>query len=217
MVCDRAARALCVVALAGVCFAAVGGVASADIDPASDVLLQQDYFVPYEPAVCTEEKSALEAATRKAKAAGYQLKVAIIASQIDLGGAPEFFGHPTPYAKFLGRELATFGPHGQVKKRIHLITLMPQGWGLYQVDPRAAGVVGAIKIPSGADSSALAQAAIRAVPEVATAAGHPTSAVNIPSGCSHENSTPVWIFMAPFLLVIAGLLAHYLLGRRKAE
>jgi hypothetical protein len=217
MASERATRACLAVALAATCVTAFAGVASADIDPASDVLLQQDYFVPYEPAVCTEEKNALDAATKKAKAAGYQLKVAIIASQIDLGGAPEFFGHPAPYAKFLGRELVTFGPHGQLKNRVHLITVMPQGWGLFQVDPRANSVVQSIKIPSGADSSALARAAIRAVPKVATAAGHPTSAVQVPSGCSHKSGTPVWVFMAPFLLVIGGLLAHYLLNRRKAE
>jgi hypothetical protein len=217
MVSDTAARALRAVALVVVLIVASARVASADIDPASDVLLQQDIFVPYEPAVCTEEKKALLAATRKTKAAGYQLKVAIIASQIDLGGAPEFFGHPTPYAKFLGRELATFGPHGGLKNRIHLITVMPQGWGLYQVDPRASSVVQSIRIPSGAGPSELTRAAIRAVPKVATAAGHPTSTVKVPSGCSHKSSTPVWIFMAPFLLVIGGLLAHYLLGRRKAE
>jgi hypothetical protein len=214
MVSDTTARAFRTVALAGVCMAVAAGVASADIDPASDVLLQQDVYVPYQPAVCTEEKVALQAATKKAKTAGYQLKVAVIASQTDLGGAPEFFGEPTKYARFLGEELAASGPHGHVRSRVHLITLMPQGWGLYQVDPRANGVLQAIKIPSGADSSALARAAIRAVPKVATIAGHPTPAVKTPSGCSHSSGTPVLVFMAPFLLVISGLLVNYLVGRR---
>jgi hypothetical protein len=217
MVSETATRAFRTVALAGAFVAGAVGIASADIDPASDVLLQQDFYVPYQPPVCTEEKAALEAATGKAKAAGYQLKVAVIASRTDLGGAPEFFGEPIPYAKFLGEELAVFGPHGQAKSRVHLITVMPQGWGLYQVDPRANGVVQAVKIPSGADSSALARAAIRAVPKIATAAGHPTPAVRTPSGCSHRSGPPVLVFMAPFLLVVGGLLAHYLLGRRKRE
>jgi hypothetical protein len=202
--------------MAGTCIIVAAGIARADIDPPSDFLLLQDVYVPYQPPVCNEEKAALQAATRKAKAAGYQLKVALIASPTDLGGAPEFFGHPVPYAKFLGRELAAFGPHGQVKTRVHLITVMPQGWGLYQVDPRANAVVAQIKIPSGADSSALARAAIQAVPKVATAAGHPTAAVKVPPGCTHKSGTPVWVFMAPFLLVVGGLAAHYLLGRRKA-
>ena len=215
MASKAAARAVRILALAGACVAAGAGVAVSDIDPPSDFLLVRDVYVPYEPPVCREEKTALEEATRRAKAAGYQLKVALVASQIDLGGAPEFFGHPGPYAKFLGRELATFGPHGQVSSRIHLITVMPQGWGLYQVDHRANDVVQAIRIPSGADSSALARAAIRAVPKVATAAGHPTAAVRVPAGCSHSSGTPVWVFMAPFLLVIGGLVAHYLLGRRR--
>jgi hypothetical protein len=214
MASETATRVLRAVVLAGACVAVATGVAAADIDPASDVLLQQDSFVPYQ-AVCTEEKDALKAATDKAKAAGYELKVAVIASQTDLGGAPEFFGHPAPYANFLGRELVAFGRHGRVKNRLHLVTVMPQGWGLYQVDPRANAVIAAIRIPSGADSSALTRAAIRAVPQIATAAGHPTAAVKIPPGCSHKSGTPVLVFMAPFLLVVGGLGAHYLFTRRR--
>jgi hypothetical protein len=94
---------------------------------------------------------------------------------------------------------------------------MPQGWGLYQVDPRANRVVQAIKIPSGADASALSRAAIRAVPKIATIVGHPTPAVKTPSGCSHSGGTPVLVFAAPFLLIVGGLLVHYLLGRRRAN
>jgi hypothetical protein len=215
MASDPTGRAVRAIALAVACAAAATGVAAADIDPASDVLLQQDSFVPYQPAVCTEEKDALKAATDKAKAAGYQLKVAVIASQTDLGGAPEFFGHPAPYANFLGRELVAFGRHGRVKNRLHLVTVMPQGWGLYQVDARANAAVEAIRIPSGADSSVLTRAAIRAVPKIATAAGHPTGAVKVPPGCSHKRGTPVLVFMAPFLLVVGGLAAHYLLTHRR--
>ena len=103
MVSETAARMVRTVALAGACVAVAAGVASADIDPASDVLLQQDFYLPYQPPVCTEEKAALQSATGKAKAAGYQLKVAVIASQTDLGGAPEFFGEPTAYRSFSGR------------------------------------------------------------------------------------------------------------------
>ena len=56
-------------------------VAYADIDPASDVLLTQDVFVPYQPEVCSEVKGALREATRRSRAAGYPLKVALIGSR----------------------------------------------------------------------------------------------------------------------------------------
>jgi hypothetical protein len=198
--------------------AATVGIAVADVDPASDVLLLQNVFVPYQPKVCSEVKKALVSATDKSHAAGYPLKVAVVGSKNDLGGAPQYFGNPTAYAKFLGQELAVYGPDvGRDLSTSPLLVAMPQGWGLYQVDPPANSVVTSIKIPPKADPNALARAAIEAVPKVATAAGHPTPSVKVPSGCS-SSGTNVLVFAVPIaVLILGGLVLGYGLRPRRPE
>src|SRR3982751_4282060 len=76
----------------------------ADGDPASDALIVQNVFFPYPtpPAAAT---SALSAQVEKAYARGYRVKVAVIASETDLGSVPSLFNKPQDYAKFLGQEL----------------------------------------------------------------------------------------------------------------
>ena len=194
-------------------------VAYADIDPASDVLLTQDVFVPYQPEVCSEVKDALREATRRSRAAGYPLKVALIGSPSDLGGAPQFFGNPGPYAKFLGHELALAG-HGVSRnnRTFPVVVVMPQGWGLYLIDPRATRAVNAVKIPSAGDPTALAHAAIRALPRIAAAVGHPTSPVRIPPRCTHKGGGFPLFLVPVAVLVIGGLLVQLVLQwRRHAE
>ena len=79
-----------------VAFAGGTGSAFADIDPASDVLPLQDVFLPYNPEVCTQLSTALRKLTARSRKAGYPLKVAVIASKRDLGGASTLFGDPRP-------------------------------------------------------------------------------------------------------------------------
>ena len=57
-------------------------------------------------------------------AAGYRIKVAVIATSSDLGSIPSLLGHPTTYAHFLGIELSNIyvGP---------LLVVMPTGFGIY--------------------------------------------------------------------------------------
>jgi hypothetical protein len=54
----------------------------------------------------------------------FRVKVAVIATQIDLGSASSLWGRPGVYARFLGAELETFcaGP---------LLIVMPAGFGIY--------------------------------------------------------------------------------------
>ncbi len=56
-------------------------VAAADGDPASDVLLGEDVFYPYMPAVTTSVQTVLNAETAAARRAGFPIKVALIASE----------------------------------------------------------------------------------------------------------------------------------------
>src|SRR5688572_20821432 len=81
-------------------------VARADGDPASDVLLFQDSYLPYRPKVPQNVADGLNETLEKMRAKGYKLKVAVIASQNDLGSIPTFFGRPQEYADHLQREIA---------------------------------------------------------------------------------------------------------------
>ena len=97
--------------------------ASADGDPASDVLYTQNVYLPYEAPPRAAAK-ALADAIGSVYARHYRVKVAVIASQVDLGAVPSLWERPTQYAKFLGTELETFyvGP---------LLIVMPSGFGIY--------------------------------------------------------------------------------------
>jgi len=185
-------------------------VAVADVDPASDVLLLQDVFVPYNPKVCTQLADQLRTLTKKSKAAGYPLKVALIGSENDLGGAPQFFGKPSPYARFLGQELGIYGRNvGRSLKKVHLLVVMPTGFGVYQIDAKPASALRGVPISSNADSNGLAKAAIVAVPKVATAAGHPVPEENVASECSKKGTSFI-VFVAPIaVLLLGGALLRY--------
>jgi hypothetical protein len=203
-------KPLVAIALAAAVLAGSITAASADVDPASDVLLLQNVFVPYNPKVCSELKDQLRAVTGKAKSVGYPIKVAVIGSRTDLGGAPQFFGKPQAYAKFLGQELGVYG--SDVNRDLSatpLLVVMTQGFGTYQIDAPGANAIKSISIPSNPDSNALARVAILAVPKVASANGRPVPAVKPASSCS-KKGTSILVFAAPILLLaIGGLLLRY--------
>src|SRR3954447_12186353 len=78
----------------------------ADGDPASDVLLSQDSFLPYAPPVTPRLATALKAVLKQAREAGFPMKVAVILTANDLGAYPQMFNTPQPYADLLTRELS---------------------------------------------------------------------------------------------------------------
>jgi hypothetical protein len=101
----------------------VAPAAVADGDPASDTLLVQNVFLPY-PAPSATAASALSRAVTTSYAKGFRVKVAVIATEGDLGSVPSLFNRPGDYAKFLGQELRLYyiGP---------LLIVMPAGYGVY--------------------------------------------------------------------------------------
>src|SRR5919199_6764252 len=115
--------------------------ALADGHPASDVLLVQDVYEPYQPKVPKPVIDALNATLKKARVAGFPLKVAIIATKDDLGSVPQFFGRPQPYSSFLEREIA-------FNQRVPLLTVMPAGYGSAEVPPGAAAALKTLKPPA---------------------------------------------------------------------
>jgi hypothetical protein len=95
----------------------------ADGDPASDTLLEQSVFFPYN-APSQSARLSLQQAVARVYAHGNRIKVALIYSETDLGSIPSLFGHPADYAHFLGIELGQWyvGP---------LLVVMPAGLGIY--------------------------------------------------------------------------------------
>jgi hypothetical protein len=92
-------------------------------DPASDVLLTQDVYLPY-PAPRTDVAAELGRAVAAVYVRQQRVKVAVIASPTDLGSVPTLFNKPMIYARFLGTELDSVfvGP---------LLIVMPAGFGIY--------------------------------------------------------------------------------------
>ena len=99
------------------------GGARADGDPASDVLVSINAYLPATPPSKTAT-AGLEKQIAAVYAAGDRIKVAVIAARYDLGAIPSLFNKPTTYARFLGEELSTIyiGP---------LLIVMPGGYGVY--------------------------------------------------------------------------------------
>ncbi len=113
-----------IAALIAVCLVAAvaAGSARADGDPASDYLLVQRVFVPYEAATAAKQKRDLTAAVTAANKAGFKIRVAVIESAYDLGSVTALWRKPQTYARFLGAELAFV--YSQ-----RLLVVMPNGFG----------------------------------------------------------------------------------------
>jgi hypothetical protein len=159
--------------------------ALADGDPASDVLVGYSLFNPVDSGVSLSSAARLDAVLAAGKRAGFQLRVALIASPTDLGTVTAFWGrNPRLYAGYLGYELSEqYG--GQV------LVVMPNGFGLYgphsgsDVVSAAERDVHAVAPGSGEQ---LATAALSAVPLLARAAGHPIPAAALAS--AEHTTTP---------------------------
>jgi hypothetical protein len=104
---------------------------------------------------------------RAINAAGYRLKVAVIASPSDLGSVPSLYGRPQYYARFLGIEL------GLIYKGSLLIA-MPAGFGFYHHGRQTVTEAKAlVPLRAGSTEQTLVAAALKAVDAVTIATGHP--------------------------------------------
>jgi hypothetical protein len=136
------------------------------------VLLVQNVFYPYAPAVSQPMRAALQQAVARARAARLPIKVALIATRLDLGAVPALYGTPQRYASFLEQEIT-------YNETPWLIVVMPQGLGFAGV-PRASSPSSHTTVPAGANG--LAAAAIRAIVAIAARAGHAIAAPQVQSG-----------------------------------
>jgi len=185
------------------------GAAVADGDPASDTLLGENVFYPYTPPVTAALQKQLNAETAAASRAHFPIKVALIASPVDLGVIPELFDRAQSYAAFLDQEISFQG------KQMVLV-VMPSGYGVQGVTRAVKIAVTSLHKPTGRHSNDLALAAIIAVAKLAAAAGHPLKPIPPNGGStsgSGDGSTPLLLV----LLVIGalGTAAGLVLVRRR--
>ena len=177
--------------------------ARADGDPASDVLVGQSVFYPYSSTVSPRLQRALNAEVAAAGRAHFPLKVALVASPVDLGSATALFGKPQDYAAFLGAEI-TF-----VNVAPRLLVVMPNGYGMRNLGPAATAVAATLGKPAGASGDDLALAAISALPKLAGATGHRIgSPGNAPSG-QGGSTTLKLVVLVVVALVVAGVLVAF--------
>lgn len=185
-------RGLLVLALALVL---VSG-AAADGDPASDALIAQNVFFPY-PTPPASASGALSSAVEAAYAKGFRVKVAVIASEQDLGSVPSLFNKPQEYAQFLGQELQFYyvGP---------LLITMPSGFGIYDGGRSVAAedaVLAKLKV-SGSSGEELTRSAATAVQKLLAAGALKSKDIKPPYVAALNSSgtlgTPIRLNYAAF-------------------
>lgn len=140
--------------------------AHADGDPAGDVLAQQSVF--YGSALDLRSKPAaqLPALLEQAKAKGYEVKVAAMSVQQDMGAIDYLWDDPLNYVDFLAQELA-YRYQGRV------LVIMPSGYAMYRLghsSVRDQRVLDKLD-PVGEDPAAVLPNALDAVVALASARG----------------------------------------------
>jgi hypothetical protein len=193
--------------MALVCAAGVAAPAAhADGDPASDFLLARDTFVPFDANISKAQTEQLDAIVAEAKERGFRIKVALIASEVDLGAVPSLWRKPETYARFLGQELFFL-----YKGR--LLIVMPNGYGVSRAGKPLASaqrVVDTLPKP-GDGGPALVTAAVRAVQRLAAREG---VRLEIPKASSRSNTWRDRIVLAVIAAVIVALIGAGFAARR---
>ncbi len=198
-----AVLALAVLALA------VAAAGRADGDPASDYLLSQKVFLPFDAKISQTDKQRLVATVAQARKSGFPIRVAVIWSDYDLGSVTVLWRRPRQYARFLGAEL------GFVYKG-RLLVVMPNGFGFNRPghSPVAENALLA-KIKIAPTPDGLAQAATSAVERLAAAGGVSVSPPpGVVSSPKRHAGSRLAIAVAIALALGLGLLLWLLVSRR---
>jgi hypothetical protein len=187
---------------------AVPAVARANGDPASDYLLVQSVFLPFNAKVDPSASKELADTIRAADEKGFKIKVAAIGSRYDLGTAFSLYNKAQKYAQFLGLELS-------FQYRDRLLVVMPNGYG-YSIngkpDPKGIAVVQKLP-PPGRDATKQVQGATQAIRKLAAASGHQLPAGG-PSGSSRTRDR---ITIAAGAVALAATLAAIVFWRRERK
>jgi hypothetical protein len=201
------------IALVAVAAAVVAApIAQADGDPASDYLLGQEIFFPYDGKFSATQQTGFAQLVRAANKAGFKIRVALIASSYDMGSVTSLYLKPRTYARFLGEELSFV-----YKQR--LLVVMRNGFGFnWPHHPSTAAYRILAKIRIGPGAPGLLAAAQTAVQRLAAADGiklAPPTHVSAPAQRnSHDRLIVIVGVVAAILLAAA---ARFVLQRRRHE
>ena len=186
-------------------------VAHADGDPASDFLITQRVFLPYDTQIPKNDQQVLEGIIADAHRKGYPIRVALIGSNYDLGSVTILWKQPQRYAQFLAEEL-------EFVHKDPLLTVMPNGMGFYWIGHKPTGEKATLAdIPITPGGHGLAQAATRAVQQLAAARGlHLTPLKVAAPKASHRNRDDRLVIIAAVAVaLIIGSVARLLMLRRR--
>ncbi len=182
--------------------------ARADGDPASDVLYGGNLFPSYDSGISAAKVEALKATLDASKKAGYEIRVAVIAKQDDLGSVTSLWAKPRDYARFLGAEL------GIVYKN-PLLVVMPNGIGYYQANHDSTPAYATLRAIRSGHGDQLAQAATDSVVALARQAGHPFNPNDVGASSSSSARTPLLIGGGAAVVIVAALIVLGLFWRRR--
>jgi hypothetical protein len=139
--------------------------ARANGDPASDVLITQQVFLPAEAPIPASDAEELQKTVADANQRGFRIRVALIAFTGDLGTAISLWKHPQSYAQFLGSELAFVYTN-------RLLIAMPSGFGFDRgTKPVARDRRVLARVPLGKTPAELTRSTTAAVRALAAADG----------------------------------------------
>jgi hypothetical protein len=186
----------------------VPAAARANGDPASDVLLTSQVFLPYEAPISKQASQELRATVAEANKKGFKIRVAVIAFTGDLGTAVALWHHQQSYSKFLWSEIAFVYSN-------RLLVAMPSGFGFYNGKKPVAKELRVLEgVKAGTTPTPLAQSATAAVRALAKANG-----ITLPkvSGGGSSNTRDRLILGAAVLAFLIVLLIPARFLRRRGR
>ena len=196
----RAAAALALALVAAALTFAMAPSARADGDPASDYLITQKVFFPYDLKVPPAKQQQLVALVDEANRAGFTLRVALISSSYDLGSITSLWQKPQTYARFLGAEL-------KYVYKNRLLVVMPNGFGFNRPGRSAAPEYAVLaKIPVKPGPTGLADSSLAAVQALAKAAGVTLSGTTSARPSSRNHDRLIIVIAALAALAVAVVL-----------
>ena len=198
--------------LAAVLLLCAPAAARANGDPASDYLLVQSVFLPFDAKVDSDVTSKLTDVIRAADKAGFPIKVAVIRTRYDLGTAFSLYNQPQKYSEFLGLELS-FQYHDQ------LLVVMPSGFGCSiggRPNPACTRALKGLPGP-GTDATKEVEAATTAVRRLAAAAGHVLPASGSGGGGSATRDRLTIAAAATAFIALLAAIVFYRRGRTPAS
>jgi hypothetical protein len=184
--------------------------ARADGDPASDYLLVEKTFLPFDVKFPAKAQARFVALVDAANRAGFKIRVALIGSSYDMGSVTSLWQKPQTYARFLGEELTFL-------YRQRLLVVMPNGFGFsWPKHSSTAEYAILAKIPIRAGAAGMLEAAQSAVQRLAAAGGVKLAApVHVTTPAQRNAYDRLVIVLASLAVLAVAVLLRFGLRRRR--